>query len=452
MLGIGLKISNSSIVQTIALIVATFKARVLTDGGTFEGEANLLNQNLANINAASFVYVPSAYKATKLYALKGTDLTNARNSVAYRNNASNVLEQMAANVGRIHYVNGVPTLLMEPVRTNTIRNNSMVGAVVGSPGSLPTNWTAAGVPWQVVGLGTENGLAYIDIRFNGVASGVSNQIHFEPNNVITASVGQVWASSLYFKIIAAPIPPNNYNTRLREATSSGTFVADGVAAFTPNSQLQRFTYIRTNTGATTERIQPMLQLGQTNGNSYDYTIRIASPQLELGATDSSIITTAGTTVTRVADTNSVSRVFTQNQTVFQTIYLNAGSLADNTAYTIYDIRVSGAVRITLYRFNNAIYADIVNTSVAGGLIYNLPTLVQNTVYKTALVVTATGFKFFVNGALVFTSAVFAMPNLTTATMSIGCFTTGILQWNGSLGENYIYDYTMTDAEAILRTT
>ncbi len=32
-------------------------------------------------------------------------------------------------------------LLLEPQRTNSIRNSSMVGAVAGSPGTLPTNWT-----------------------------------------------------------------------------------------------------------------------------------------------------------------------------------------------------------------------------------------------------------------------------------------------------------------------
>jgi hypothetical protein len=33
-------------------------------------------------------------------------------------------------------------LLVEEQRTNSIRNNTMVGAVAGTPGTLPTNWSA----------------------------------------------------------------------------------------------------------------------------------------------------------------------------------------------------------------------------------------------------------------------------------------------------------------------
>lgn len=107
-------------VSALKALVNAFKARVLADSGTFEGEANLLNQKIADINAASFVYIPSSYKVGIDYSIKGGDLTHSRSSVAFRNNASNVLEQMAANVGRVSYVGGVPTLLVEPARTNSI--------------------------------------------------------------------------------------------------------------------------------------------------------------------------------------------------------------------------------------------------------------------------------------------------------------------------------------------
>jgi hypothetical protein len=60
-------------------------------------------------------------------------------------------------------------LLVEEARTNSIRNNSMQGAVAGTPGTLPTNWSesrAAGLTQTVVGTGTQNGIDYIDIRLN----------------------------------------------------------------------------------------------------------------------------------------------------------------------------------------------------------------------------------------------------------------------------------------------
>jgi len=46
--------------------------------------------------------------------------------------------------------------------------------VAGTPGTLPTNWgvsAPAGLATSVVGLGTENGLPYVDLRINGTATG-----------------------------------------------------------------------------------------------------------------------------------------------------------------------------------------------------------------------------------------------------------------------------------------
>ena len=54
---------------------------------------------------------------------------------------SNGFIQTAAsgNLPRIDFTGGSPALLVEPAATNSIRNNTMVGAVTGSPGTLPTN-------------------------------------------------------------------------------------------------------------------------------------------------------------------------------------------------------------------------------------------------------------------------------------------------------------------------
>jgi len=83
------------------------------------------------------------------------------------------------NVPRLDYSNAdgtlstCPRLLLEPQRTNSIRNSSMVGAVAGSPGTLPTNWTrqnSSGLTQTVVGVGVENGLQYVDINLSGIAT------------------------------------------------------------------------------------------------------------------------------------------------------------------------------------------------------------------------------------------------------------------------------------------
>ena len=55
-------------------------------------------------------------------------------------------------------------LLVEEARTNSLTNNTMVGAVAGTPGTLPTGWpfqaSSAGLAVSIVGTGTESGIAY----------------------------------------------------------------------------------------------------------------------------------------------------------------------------------------------------------------------------------------------------------------------------------------------------
>jgi hypothetical protein len=196
-----------------------------------------------------------------------------------------------------------PRLLLEPQRTNSIRNSTMVGAVAGSPGTLPTNWgvTSGGLTQTIVGVGTEDGLPYIDVRLNGTATGTAAQISSEGVAQIVAAQGQVWANSIYAKVISAPNPPLSYDISFREGDSGSNLIATGTVPFTPTSVLTRFSATRTLTGAATTRIQPRIQINLTNGAAYDFTIRIAAPQMELGATASTFIPTTTAAVTRLAD-------------------------------------------------------------------------------------------------------------------------------------------------------
>jgi hypothetical protein len=127
-LGLGLSIAKSFLLSSISSIINAFKARVLADGGTFEGETNLLNQNINNIKDASFVFIPSGYKSGKAYSVKpidgSGDLTFSRASIAYRYDNNNLLELVGNNIPRISFVNNIPTLLLEPIRTNILATSN----------------------------------------------------------------------------------------------------------------------------------------------------------------------------------------------------------------------------------------------------------------------------------------------------------------------------------------
>ena len=345
-----------------------------------------------------------------------------RASTATRVNASGLIESVASGIPRIDYSQGSSSLLLEPQRTNSLRNSSMVGAVAGSPGTLPTNWTGAnaGLTQTIVEVGTELGLPYVDIRLNGTASGAIFNLFTEGPTQVVASNGQTWTNALYMKTVAAPNPYNSILNNFTERTSTGIFLTGGQQAMTLTSTLTRFSFTRTNTNAATERINAGYQGTLTIGATYDFTIRIAAPQMELGAYATTYIPTTTATVTRIADSFSRNNIFTNglitssggtwfvelrgNLSVTNSTTDRGVFVADTTA------GVTNALAIRrLSAGRNQIIKVILGTST------NLFTTTTDTV-KIAIKWNGTTADVFVNGTKVVSATVFAttiMENLGT---------------------------------------
>jgi hypothetical protein len=102
--------------------------------------------------------------------------------------------------------NGINAVVLA---TNSIRNNTMVGAVAGTPGTFPTNWGLANgsaLSYSVIGTGVDDEISYIDVRFFGTS--ILNQevsFYFEQNGIIAAAEGQTWTHSCYAKIVAGSL-------------------------------------------------------------------------------------------------------------------------------------------------------------------------------------------------------------------------------------------------------
>jgi hypothetical protein len=203
-------------------------------------------------------------------------------------------------------------LLSEVERTNSIRNNTMVGAVAGTPGTVPTNWavnaSANGITREIIGTGIEDGINYLDLRYfgtNTAGSNYFNSVTFQEPGALAAQ-SQTWTQSCYLRLISGAVSGPGF-------ASSLALVLFGAPSFNDNSSAsiasvtgaklssQRFTTTRTFANATTTAASPRIVFTVAIDGTIDFTLRIGLPQLEQGATASTPIPTTTAAVTRTAD-------------------------------------------------------------------------------------------------------------------------------------------------------
>lgn len=239
----------------------------------------------------------------------------SRAGVKYVFDVAGVLNQVAANVAAYDFDPSTLVsrgLSLEAAVTNGIRNNTMAGAVAGTPGTNPTNWAlslASGLSSTLVGTGTEGGIDYIDYRIFGTPASSSTGIRFELNNNIAAASGQAWAASFFVRRIAGS--ESGITSIMCNATghtSAGAGTTDSIAGTNLVGGLAsaRLAVVRaactgTLADSTTAFVRAQLLMGHTAGSPIDITLRIGLPQLEQGRAPTSPIKTTGAAVARAAD-------------------------------------------------------------------------------------------------------------------------------------------------------
>lgn len=226
-------------------------------------------------------------------------LTVSRASVAYQDDLFGNWREWPANTLRCSDKGA----LIEEARTNSIRNNSMQGAV--APNTAPTNWSGfaaaqSNVSHTIIGTGTENGIDYIEARFSGTPSATTtNTINFETTTQVAATIGQTWAVSYFAKLVAGALTNTTLRIQMVERNSGGTSITTGNVVVVPtNAALgtQRFPFLRTLTNNLTAFINFQFAYSVTNGLAVDFTVRIGWPQLEnhnINATAASVVVTTG---------------------------------------------------------------------------------------------------------------------------------------------------------------
>lgn len=204
-------------------------------------------------------------------------------------------------------------LLNQPARTNSIRNNSMQGVVPGTPGVMPTGWggsfAGGGITQQLVGVGVDDGVSYIDVRLYGTTTGLIGVVlSMELLANTPATTGSQWVLSAIAKLVAGAIPTQiTFDLALRENDSSSVFLRQSLSSMkSATSSWSRISTPAITLGASTAYIQPALRFGAPGaGVVVDFTVRIGLPQLELGAYATSPIATSGAPVSRNGDVISL---------------------------------------------------------------------------------------------------------------------------------------------------
>jgi hypothetical protein len=406
------------------------------------------------LDDASLIVTPNAEKATKLYSIIPTngngDFSVTRATTATRTNASGLIESVPINEPRFDYSLGsCPNILLEPQRTNLIANSTMVGAVAGSPGTAPTTWTfnGGGGLTRTISLGTENGLNYIQFRYQGTAT--QSFLTILPNSApYSSSATQIYSLSPYISLISGTIP----NFRLVQLDNAGNSY---VTIVSPTATLTRYTATTPALPVGNTTIRPYFDTNALSiGTAYDFTIRIAAPQMELGAYATSYIPTTSASVTRNADVISRGNIFTNGLitasggTWFVDLRGNAPVIAASSSELSLGIGATssgygGAGSLSLWNFNLS-SSRIQILKQVGGVFTNLYTTTTDT-SKIAIKWNGTTADVFENGVKVVSATSFTP---TVMEFFFGSGTRRFLNINSMA----LFPTPLTDTQCIALTT
>jgi hypothetical protein len=347
-------------------------------------------------------------------------------------------------------------LLIEEQRTNSIRNNTMVGAVVGTPGTLPTNWSvasAAGLTTNVIGTGTSNGVIYVDLQVTGTSSATSYILGFDTTTQIAASAGQTWAWASWVAFVSGSLSNvTTVSADFRESNSGGTQLAAGtVALSTLTSSLVRQSATRTLSEATTAFIQPRLRLTIINGAAIDLTLRIGLPQLEQGAFATSPIPTTTTALTRALDvavmtgTNFSSWYNQSEGTVSVAFDVYAPSVSDGFG-RVYQINDGTSNNIIALLKNNGLgleYFGLVRVAGLEQATLFTPAILANIPAKVATAYKLNDFAQSTNGGSVTTDTSGTIPTVTQMRIGSG---TDVSVLNGHIRRITYFNRRLANSE------
>lgn len=339
-------------------------------------------------------------------------------------------------------------LLIEEQRTNSIRNNTMVGAAAGTPGTMPTNWSGAattnGLNRQIVGTGTSNGITYIDIRYSGTttAGAFVNFAGPEINTFIAASNGQAWTSSAWVAVVGGSTANlTNLSMRTRFSDAGGVELTQAaVDLLTATSTMQRFSIALTASNASTAFVATNFSFQFNNGVAIDITLRIGLPQLEQGAFATSVISTTTAAATRSADVASVNTLSPWYNASAGTLFAEGAGISDANAR--YVACFNDGTLNEFYGIRTATNLSSVGIDGGSSQWALVNSYTSNNTFKSALAYAVNDIAFTTGGAAPVTDATATLP--TVSQMQIGTGP-GLPVWGGYIRRITYYPRRLSNA-------
>jgi len=188
----------------------------------------------------------------------------------------------------------------ETANTNYLRNNSMAGVVVGAPGTAPNTWAVSlqsELSREIVGVGVENGIPYVDFRFFGTVTAQRTiGVQFEATNQTKAFNGQTWVGSVYNRLVGGSLADFTQGSlTLQTFDAAGVFISTvavtNLLGMTGNPlQSQRFQSVGVLPG-TPVFVNTSYFFQTAASGVVNFTIRCGAPQLEMAATAGPLILT-----------------------------------------------------------------------------------------------------------------------------------------------------------------
>ncbi len=369
----------------------------------------------------------------------------SRASTATYIDSAGVMQTAAANAARFDYdpqTLAPKGLLIEEARTNYVRNGQAQG---GGVGVSPTNWAISagtGATAQIIAVGAEYGMNYIDVQVNGTPSMSPNlTVLFDTATSTPSVLGNVWTVSAAFKRIGGDFT-NVISCTLRvfEINSGGGYLTTGVgsdiSSMPTSGAPQRYSYSYTPSNASLAYVRPTFACSGS-GAPVSYTVRIYAPQLEKAKYATSYIPTTSGTLSRTVDSLIVPTGAwfnaTEGSLFLQADTYSSGATAQAQGIAIHAVGNNGYLFYKqgsssgLYSFAGTVNASLGNVSA-------------NSTFKTSLSYNATTARGALNNVL---SSSFTPASVVTPTR-LDNGQAG--QWNGHISKFRYYPLMPTPTQ------